>query len=66
MRSKVFNFLGIRSVTIAILKIKRSQKVDTYKYKIEIASNGNLKPIRMYTMLFPHTNINKLNKSIKI
>ena len=56
--SKVFSFHSIRSEIIAKLKTKGSQKIDMCEYKIERGSDRNLMPIRMYKMLFPHTNIN--------
>ena len=56
--SKVFSFHSIRSEIIAKLKTKGRQKIDMCEYKIERGSDGNLMPIRMYKMLFPHTNIN--------
>ena len=60
VRSKVFNFHGITLVIIMKLKTKSSQKVD----KKSTGNDGNLMFIRMNKMLFLHTNISKLNKSI--
>ena len=64
VRAKIFNFHSVTSVILTKLKTKSSQRKDTCKYKIDTGSDGNLMPIRMYKMLFPHTNINELNKAI--
>ena len=60
----IFNFPSVRSVIITKLKTKGSQRIDTCKYKIHIAIDGNLMPIRMYKNFFPNGNINDLNKFI--
>ena len=56
--------LVIGLVIIAKLKTKSSKKVDTYKYSKDTGSDGNVRPTRMFKMLFPHTTIYELNKSI--
>ena len=56
VRSKIFN---LYSVSNCKAKTKGSQRTDTYKYKIDTGSDGNLMPVRMYKTLFPHTNINE-------
>ena len=34
--------------------------MDTWKYKTDTGSDGNVMPINMYKVLFLHTNINEL------
>ena len=41
LRSKIFNFHGIRSEIIAKLKTKGSKRKDTCKYKIDTVSAGS-------------------------
>ena len=50
---------------ITKLKTKSNKKRETFEYKIDTGSDGSLIPIRMYKMLFPHTNITELNKFIE-
>ena len=64
VRSNIFNFKSVRSVIIAKLKTKCSQRSGACEHKIGIGSHGNLMLIRMYKMIFPHTDINELHKSI--
>ena len=62
VRSKVFNFHRIRSVLIAKLRTKSSQK--TEMHKLDTGNKGNLMPIKIYESLFLQTNLAELNKSI--
>ena len=62
VRLKLFNFHSIRSAIVTKLKHKSSQRTDTYKYKMDTDSDGNLMTIRMY--ISSHTNINRQKKSI--
>ena len=39
--------------------------VEIHKYKIDIESDGNVIPTRMYKVLFQQTNISELKKSLK-
>ena len=39
-------------------------KMEMYEHKIDTGSDGNIMPINMFKMLFPHTKITDLNKSI--
>ena len=45
-------------------KNKNYLKTDICEYKLDTGSDGNKQLIKIYTMLFPHTNINEINKSI--
>ena len=65
-KDKIFNVHSVRSAIIEKLKTKSSQRTHTCKCKIDTDSDGNLMPIRMYKMLFLHTNVNELNISKKI
>ena len=64
VKSKIFNVHSIRSVIIAMLKTKQIKTPETCEYKIDAGSDGNLMPIRLYKMLFLHTNITELKKYI--
>ena len=52
VRSKVFIFHSIRSVLIEKVKTESSQKAEICKFKLDIGSDSNLMPVRMYKMLF--------------
>ena len=58
VRSKVFNFHSVRSVTTSKLKTRSSHRTETCKYQIDTGSDGNLMPIKKYKMLFLNTNVN--------
>ena len=62
--SEIFNFHRVRSVITAKLKTKSSQKVQMYKFKVDTGSNSNLWPSKVFKLLFPHSKITDLNKSI--
>ena len=66
VRSVMFNFHSVRSITITKLKTKSSQKIETDKQKLDIGSDGNLMPIKMYRMVFLYRSVTDLNKSMKI
>ena len=65
VRSKVFSFHAVRSAIMVKLSTKSSKNMEMCKFKLDTASNGNLMPIIMNKLIFLHTNINNLNKSIK-
>ena len=39
VRSKMFNFLSVKSVIIAKIKTKSNQKIETCKYKVDTGSD---------------------------
>ena len=61
--NNILNIHGFRLVTIVKLKPKgNSQRTDICHCKIDTCSHENLMPINMYKLLYPHTDINELNK----
>ena len=46
--SKRFNFPNVQSLIKLKLKTKSSQRIDGFKYKIDTANDGNLRPNKMY------------------
>ena len=53
VRSKIFNFHGVRSVIIAKLKEEVTKDQQHANVKINTGSDGILMPIRMYKTIFP-------------
>ena len=45
------------------VKNKKQPKKDTCKIQIETGSDGNLMPVRMYKMLFPHIKMNSFKET---
>ena len=64
IRLNVFTINSMKSIIIAKLKTKTSQRTELYKYKININSDGNLLPIRMFKALYPNRKTMDQNKSI--
>ena len=62
VRFKVFNVHIIRSVIIAKLTMKNSQKNPAIcEYKIDTGSHCNLMPINMFKVFFPKMTVKDLN-----
>ena len=61
---KFFSFHSVRPIIITKLKRKSNQRTETCENNIDTSSYCNLMPFRMYIMLFLHTNITQLTKSM--
>ena len=57
VRSKAFNFHSTRSVIVPNFKTKTNHRTQLHKYEIDITSDDNLMPIRMFKELYSNKQI---------